>query len=120
MQEREHMTNKQFFKRVSEKEFTDEVISFATEQFEKIIQKENARKANSERSRQIVLELFDDKAHSASEIASMSKSSPESLSTQKVSAACRTLVERGLLERIEPEKRNAPVQYRRVISKEEE
>ena len=114
------MTNKEFLRKVSNKELTEEVVKFATEQFEKIAQKENARKANSERSRQIVLELFDDKAHSASEIASMSKSFPESLSTQKVSAACRTLVERGLLERIEPAKRNAPIQYRRVISEEEE
>ena len=114
------MTNKEFLFNISNGELTNEIISFATEQLKKIIQKENTRKANSERSRQIVLELFDDKAHSASEIAAMSTSAPELLSTQKVSAACRVLVERGLLERIEPTKRNAPVQYRKIKNSEEE
>lgn len=111
------MTNKEFFKSISEKEFTDEVISFATEQFEKIIQKENARKADSENTKKAILEKFiDENAHTATEISQMTNGE---FSTQKVSAACRALVERGLLERLEPTKRNAPIKYRRVNSEEE-
>lgn len=111
------MTNKEFFKKVSEKEFTDEVVKFAAEAFEKIAQKENERKADSEATKMAVLEKFtDENAHTATEISQMTNGK---FSTQKVSAACRALVERGLLERIEPEKRNTPIQYRRVNSEEE-
>ena len=112
------MTNKEFFKKVSEKEFTDEVVKFAAEQFKKIAQKENKRKTASENTRKKVLELFGKETKTASEIA---LSAPQEclFTTQKVSAACRALVERGLLERIEPAKRNAPIQYRRVNSEEE-
>ena len=112
------MTNKEFFKKISEREFTDEVVNFAAGQFEKIIQKENTRKAASESTREKVQELFGNEQKTASEIA-LSAPQEYFFTTQKVSAACRVLVERGLLERLEPAKRNAPVQYRRVNSEEE-
>lgn len=112
------MTNKEFLFNISNGELTNEVISFATEQLKKIIQKEDTRKAASETTRKRVLELFENEPKTASEIA-LSAPQEYLFTTQKVSAACRVLVERGLLERIEPTKRNTPVQYRRVNSEEE-